>query len=51
MYFFENITKFILPNNIRYSNKELIISNYIVTPGSIDEIKLKPYEARVYLLR
>jgi len=49
--FFENPSKFIFPNNIKYEDKELLISNYLVTTESINEINLKPYEARVYLLK
>lgn len=43
--------EFILPENILYSSKELLISNYEVdSTQSIDHITLKPYEARVYRL-
>lgn len=49
--FGENTTKFNLPKNIKYHDKELLISNYIVTDELIDEIVLKPYESRVYLLK
>lgn len=49
--FYENVTEFSLPSNIKYIHKELMISNYSVESESINEIKLKPYEARVYLLK
>lgn len=49
--FCENLTKFSLPNNIKYLHGELLISNYIVEAKGIDEIVLRPYEARVYLLK
>ncbi|MBU3190004.1 alpha-glucosidase [Clostridium bowmanii] len=49
--FGENKTKFNLPKNIKYNYKELLITNYIVEDESVDEIALKPYESRVYLLK
>lgn len=49
--FSENIVGFSLPNNIKYNKNELLISNYIVETQLIDEIRFKPYEARVYLLK
>jgi oligo-1,6-glucosidase len=49
--FGDNHTKFNLPKNIKYNYKELLISNYIVADESIDEILLKSYESRVYLLK
>lgn len=49
--FFENETVFELPSDITYENKELLISNYEVDNNEdISNIKLKPYEARVYRL-
>jgi oligo-1,6-glucosidase len=48
--FHENSAEFSLPSNIRYNHSELLISNYNIELGLIDKIKLKPYEARVYLL-
>ncbi|MBC8059053.1 MAG: alpha-glucosidase [Clostridiaceae bacterium] len=49
--FFESCAKFVLPSNITYDHKELLISNYIITSEVIDEIELRAYEARVYLLK
>jgi oligo-1,6-glucosidase len=49
--FSENISEFNLPNNIEYAQKELLISNYIVESNVIEEIELKPYETRTYLLK
>jgi len=43
-------SKFILPDNIKYSKKEMLISNYDAISNEIEKIDLKPYEARVYLL-
>lgn len=43
--------EFALSNNINYSKKELLISNYDVKFDDIAKINLKPYEARVYLLK
>jgi oligo-1,6-glucosidase len=43
---------FTLPYDIRFSDKELLISNYPVDPGEKKrEWVLRPYEARVYRLR
>ncbi|MCX8074365.1 MAG: alpha-glucosidase [Clostridia bacterium] len=44
----ENI--FNMPKDINYKTCKLIISNYEVFENKIDEIKLRPYEARVYEL-
>lgn len=41
---------FKLPESIKYTKAELIISNYEKNELYIDEIKLKPYEAVVYML-
>jgi oligo-1,6-glucosidase len=42
---------FTLPESVRYSSKELLISNLEVDENqSIDELTLQPYEARVYRL-
>lgn len=42
---------FKLPESVRYSSKELLISNLNVDETeSIDELTLQPYEARVYRL-
>jgi oligo-1,6-glucosidase len=43
---------FELPSEIEFSEKKLFIHNYDVSDeGSIEKIELKPYEARVYLLK
>ncbi|WP_141434047.1 alpha-glucosidase [Bacillus sp. 03113] len=43
---------FKLPSDIKFTNQELLISNYEVDPRSqVNEIVLRPYEARVYRLR
>ena len=46
---------FALPHGLTFEDKELLISNYEVDAvdeaQSIDELTLRPYEARVYLLR
>jgi oligo-1,6-glucosidase/glucan 1,6-alpha-glucosidase len=47
-----NETKFILERKIKFKSKDLLISNYYINSGndSIDNIELKPYEARIYKL-
>ncbi|WP_442597094.1 glycoside hydrolase family 13 protein [Neobacillus sp. D3-1R] len=43
---------FELPSDIQYTEKQLFIHNYEVDENeAIDRIELKPYEARVYLLK
>ncbi|WP_445487786.1 glycoside hydrolase family 13 protein [Niallia sp. 03133] len=42
---------FTLPNSITYKTKELLISNYKEENEDISSFLLKPYEARVYLLK
>lgn len=43
---------FELPNDVTYTEKQLFISNYEVSNDEeINTIKLKPYEARAYLLK
>jgi len=43
---------FALPAQVRFSDKELLISNYEVDLAKdIRELSLRPYEARVYGLR
>ncbi|KOO48502.1 glycoside hydrolase family 13 protein [Priestia koreensis] len=43
---------FMLPSSISYSKKEVLISNYPVdVDASIEQLGLKPYEARVYKLK
>jgi oligo-1,6-glucosidase len=50
--FSEQQPVFELPGNLSFSQKELLISNYQVdSDEKIDQFKLKPYEARVYLLK
>jgi len=48
--FSHNLTKFALPNSIKYTHKKLLISNYIIESDTIEKIELKPYETRTYLL-
>ncbi len=45
--------EFQLPSHIQYDSKHLLISNYEVNENedNISSISLKPYEARVYLLK
>jgi oligo-1,6-glucosidase len=50
--FSRNSPVFILPENISFTGKELLINNYPVDPeDGIHEITLRPFEARVYRLR
>ncbi|MDR3574144.1 MAG: alpha-glucosidase [Anaerolineaceae bacterium] len=50
--FSANKPSFRMPDEITFSNKELLISNYPVVPtGDIHLFALRPYEARVYRLR
>jgi oligo-1,6-glucosidase len=49
--FSRNTPTFDLPENIAYSDTELLISNYEVdSDDSLRQIVLRPYEARVYRL-
>lgn len=48
--FSKNVTKFVLPEEISFTHKDLLIHNYPVQDESINEFDLKPYEARVYQL-
>jgi alpha-glucosidase len=49
---FSEETSFTMPSSLRDQSKELLISNYEVTPEEgRNEIVLKPYEARVYKLK
>ncbi len=42
---------FVLPEEIAFAHQELLIANYAVESGAgINEVKLRPYEARVYRL-
>ncbi|MBC2579504.1 alpha-glucosidase [Clostridium sp. DJ247] len=49
--FTENNTIFQLPNNVVYNTKKLLISNYNVDSDDLEKLELKPYEARVYLMK
>ncbi|GAA0178816.1 oligo-1,6-glucosidase [Clostridium sediminicola] len=42
--------EFVLPQDIKYKEKKLIVQNYHVDNDEIDKFTLKPYEARVYML-
>lgn len=43
---------FVLPATVSFTDQTLLISNYPVDPGaSIDQVTLRPYEARVYHVR
>ncbi|MBY0098636.1 glycoside hydrolase family 13 protein [Mesobacillus maritimus] len=49
--FYANEPVFTLPATILYKSAHVLISNYQQSDGSLGEqLKLKPYEARVYLL-
>ncbi|MEB3100870.1 glycoside hydrolase family 13 protein [Ferviditalea candida] len=49
--FFESEAEFVLPEEIDYSGKRLVLGNYPADPGAdIRRIRLRPYEARVYEL-
>lgn len=49
--FYAPEVEFLLPENIKFTSKELLISNYYVDEKeTINSIKLRPYEARVYKL-
>lgn len=48
---FSQEAEFTLPMDVTYASKELLISNYKVhRDEDIQNVKLKPYEARVYRL-
>ncbi|RFU68988.1 alpha-glucosidase [Peribacillus saganii] len=50
--FSQETPEFTLPETIQFSEKELLISNYDVNAQqSIQNLALKPYEARVYRLK
>jgi oligo-1,6-glucosidase len=50
--FSRNTPAFNPPENISFSSRELLISNYAVEDNEdIHQITLHPYEARVYRLR
>jgi oligo-1,6-glucosidase len=50
--FTKNTPVFALPSHVRFSGKELLITNYAADPGEdIRLLTLRPFEARVYRLR
>ncbi|GLC30823.1 glycoside hydrolase family 13 protein [Clostridium omnivorum] len=49
--FFEKEVEFKLPKEIEFKHYELLLSNYKVQDCGINNISLKPYEARVYKLQ
>lgn len=49
--FYGNEPRFELPQDIHFRDFELLISNYDVSDGAITNLKLRPYEARVYLIK
>ena len=49
--FFDKQVEFNVPENIKYKKNELLISNYEVQNNNFNNIKLRPYEARVYMLK
>ncbi len=50
--FTQDTPVFALPPHIRFSDKELLISNYEADPAEdIRRLTLRPFEARVYRLR
>ncbi len=50
--FLEEEAEFNLPEDIDFNEKELLISNYeVAKEESIDNLNLRPYEARVYRLK
>ncbi|MFN7251336.1 MAG: glycoside hydrolase family 13 protein [Anaerobacillus sp.] len=49
--FYGNEPTFVLPNDLKFSSSELIVSNYDISEGNVEKFTLKPYEARVYLLK
>jgi len=48
--FFEEEIEFKLTNEIKYKQAELLISNYEVANKEFNNITLRPYEARVYII-
>ena len=49
--FFEKEVEFKLPEDIKYKEAKLLISNYEVEYHNLESIMLRPYEARVYLIK
>lgn len=49
--FYEHTPLFELPDYIKFETSELLISNYDVGQDRIEKYSLRPYEARVYLLK
>lgn len=49
--FYEDAAVFKLPQDIKFNEKELLISNYVVSDqDDLKNVNLKPYETRVYKL-
>lgn len=48
--FFDKNVNFRLPEYIKYTTSEILISNYNVENSSPENINLRPYEAIVYKL-
>lgn len=46
--FFDGTPEFVLPENIKIQECELVLSNYPCDDKNVDNIKLRPYEARIY---
>lgn len=46
--FFAGEPEFILPKDVIITEAQLLLANYKVTEDSINNIKLRPYEARIY---
>ncbi|WP_291636308.1 alpha-glucosidase [Clostridium sp.] len=49
--FFESEVEFKLTDDIMYKQADLLISNYEVCDNKVKNITLRPYEARVYILK
>ncbi|WP_134699305.1 alpha-glucosidase [Ammoniphilus sp. YIM 78166] len=50
--FYGAATRFKLPSEVKFRSSELVLANYERTDGKLEKnFTLKPYEARVYLLR
>lgn len=48
--FFTKEAAFSLPNNVKYSNANLMLANYHTDETDLSNILLRPYEARIYKL-
>jgi oligo-1,6-glucosidase len=49
--FTENNASFELPDNIQYNSKKFLIGNYDVKEPDLQKVEIRPYEARVYLMK